>query len=90
MSDINKLRQDIENLHEELFQFILKRKVLVDQIWQLKQAQHLEMTDLGREQSLISQFDQRPELKNDPALRDFYQNVVKNIISENKKYAKKP
>jgi chorismate mutase len=90
MSQINKLRQDIEKLHEDLLKLILKRKDLVDQIWQLKRDHQLDMTDMNREQALIEQFDQTPELKNDPALRDFYHNVVKNIIAENKKYAKKP
>lgn len=90
MSQIKKLRQDIETLHEDLLKLILKRKDLVDQIWQLKRDNQLDMNDMNREQALIEQFDQTPELKNDPALRDFYHNVVKNIIAENKKYAKKP
>ena len=90
MSQIAKLRQGIEKLHEELLKLILKRKDLVDQIWQLKRDTQLDMTDTSREQALIEQFDQMPELKNDPALKDFYHNVVKNIIVESKKYAKKP
>ncbi len=90
MSQITKLRQDIEALHEDLLKLILKRKDLVNQIWQLKRDNQMDMNDMGREQSLIEQFDQHPALKNDPALRDFYHNVVKNIIAENKKYAKKP
>lgn len=90
MSQITKLRQDIEALHEDLLKLILKRKDLVNQIWQLKRDHQMDMNDMGREQSLIEQFDQHPALQNDPALRDFYHNVVKNIIAENKKYAKKP
>ena len=90
MSQINRLRQDIEKLHEDLLKLILKRKDLVDQIWKLKKDSQMDMTDTHREQALIEQFDHLPELKNDPALRDFYHNVVKNIIAENKKYAKKP
>ena len=90
MSDIKQLRQGIEKLHEDLLKLILKRKDLVDQIWVLKKENQMDMTDNQREQALIEQFDQTPELKNDPALRDFYHNVVKNIIAENKKYAKKP
>ena len=90
MSQIAKLRQGIEKLHEELLKLILKRHDLVDQIWQLKRDTQLDMTDTSREQALIEQFDQMPELKNDPALKDFYHNVVKNIIVESKKYAKKP
>lgn len=90
MNQITKLRQDIEALHKDLLKLILKRKDLVDQIWQLKRDSQLDMNDLSREQALIEQFDQTPELKNDPGLRDFYHNVVKNIIAENKKYAKKP
>lgn len=90
MSQIPKLRQDIEKLHEDLLQFILKRKDLVDQIWKLKRDDQLDMTDMNREQQLIQQFDLSPQLKNDPRLKDFYQNVVKNIIAESKKYAKKP
>jgi chorismate mutase len=90
MSEINRLRQDIEKLHEDLFKLILKRKDFVDQIWKLKRQDQLDMTDMNREQALIEQFDQTLELKNDPALKDFYHNVVKNIIAENKKYAKKP
>ena len=89
MSHILKLRHEIEKLHEDLLKLILKRKDLVDQIWQLKKDSHLEMTDISREKALIEQFDHWPELKNDPALKDFYRNVVKNIIAENKKYAKK-
>lgn len=90
MSQITKLRQDIETLHEDLLKLILKRKDLVGQIWQFKRDNQMDMNDMEREQSLIEQFDQHPALKNDPALRDFYHNVVKNIIAENKKYAKKP
>lgn len=90
MSQIAKLRRDIEKLHEDLLQLILKRKDLVDQIWQHKRDNQMDMNDMGREQALIEQFDHVPELKNDPALREFYHNVVKNIIAENKKYAKKP
>jgi chorismate mutase len=90
MSQITRLRQEIENLHEDLLKLILKRKDLVNQIWQLKQDNQMDMNDISREQALVEQFDEVQELKNDPALREFYHNVVKNIIAENKKYAKKP
>lgn len=89
MKSIQKLRLEIENLHQDLLHFILKRKDLVDQIWQLKKAHQMDLTDANREQALIEQFDQHPKLAQDPALKDFYHHVVKNIIAENKKYAKK-
>ncbi len=89
MNEINRLRQDIEKLHEDLLKIILKRKNFVDQIWELKRQGQMDMMDLNREQALIEQFDHIPELKNDLALKNFYHNVVKNIIFESKKYAKK-
>ncbi|MBC7754402.1 MAG: chorismate mutase [Moraxellaceae bacterium] len=89
MSSIIQLRQEIEKLHEELLHLILKRKNLVSQIWEIKKTNRRDMIDLDREKALIDQFDQTPELQNDPALKNFYHNVVKNIIAENKKYARK-
>lgn len=83
---IEILRQELEVLHQDLLKFILARQQLVDQIWKLKQMQKLDLTDAGREQQLIQQFDHVFELENDKNLKEFYQNIVKNIISENKKY----
>lgn len=83
---IENLRKEIEVLHHDLFRFILARKHLVEQIWELKQSQKLDLIDSSREQLLIQQFDQLSELKNDKNLKEFYQNIVKNIITENKKY----
>lgn len=89
MDQIAKLRNEIEKLHEELLQFVLKRKDLVDQIWQHKDDLKMDKIDLGREDFLVHQFDQRPELQQDVNLRDFYHSVVKSIIAESKAYKKK-
>lgn len=89
MSSIMQLRQEIEKLHEELLHLIMKRKDLVRQIWEVKKTDSLDVIDLDREKALIEQFDQTLELQNDSALKNFYHNVVKNIIAENKKYARK-
>ncbi len=83
---IENLRKDIEDLHQDLLKFVLARRNLVDQIWELKKSQKLDLTDASREQLLIQQFDQVPELKSDENLKEFYQNIVKNIIAENKRY----
>lgn len=88
MNQIKDLRSEVEKLHQKLFQFLMQRQDLVQQIWQIKQAQKVELTDPQRELELIHQFDQTPELQQDKALREFYQNVVKSIITENKKYLK--
>ncbi len=89
MSSLVELRHEIEKLHQDLLHLILKRKDLVSQIWVVKKTDNVDMIDLGREKALIEQFDHTEALQNDPALKNFYHNVVKNIIAENKKYAGK-
>lgn len=89
MSKIKNLRDDIEKLHQDLLKMLSRRKDLVNEIWQLKQSQNQELTDPAREQALIHQFDLDPQLQQDENFKEFYQNVVKSIITENKKYLKK-
>ncbi len=90
MNQLSQLRLEIENLHQELFQFILKRKDVVEKIWTLKKKSGLDMIDQTREENLIGQFDQSQVFKNDPDLKEFYHQVVKNIIVQSKNYAQKP
>lgn len=89
MSQIKNLRDDIEKLHAELLQLMIRRKDLVNEIWNLKQQQNQPLTDEDREHVLIHQFDQNSQLAQDENFKEFYQNVVKSIIAENKKYLKK-
>lgn len=89
MDQLNQLRNDIEKLHKDLLDFVLKRKDLVHRIWQLKDDLKIDKIDFQREDFLIHQFDLRPELQKDEDLRALYHNVVKSIIAESKAYVKK-
>jgi chorismate mutase len=83
---IQNLRKQVEDLHRDLFDFMVARKDLVEQIWKLKQTGQLPLTDGAREQHLVHQFDHESALKNDQNLKECYQNIVKNIILESKTY----
>ena len=89
MNKLPSLRLEIEKLHQDLLQLVLRRQKLVQQIWIEKQAHKIDLTDTEREHFLIHQFDQYPELQQDEAMKQAYHNVVKSIIAENKKYLKK-
>lgn len=86
LNEIEILRQKIEILHQDFFKIICDRQDLVCQIWDLKKKSNLAMIDHQREELLIHQFDESTVLKNDENFKEMYHNIVKNIMTETKKY----
>lgn len=82
MSEIEKLRAEMDQVHIELAGLLKKRLALVRQIWQIKKSQQIPFLDSGREEMILQQAQ---SFSVDTEEQNFLHNVFKNILIETKK-----
>ena len=98
-NEIEALRREIDETHQQIFELIFRRLYLSEKIWRLKKQHALPWNDLEREQfltqGLILQRNQVKNLGNLPSdsqqMKDakaLYQQVSQILISEGKKILK--
>lgn len=83
MQDIEKLREEIDQIHGELVRLYRRRLTIAEKIWEIKKQNQMSFIDLSREQKIIQSFDDSIiEEKEKLAVRNF----LKNILNETKNY----
>ncbi len=83
MREIEKLRAEIDLIHGELAELLQRRLQVTEKIWKIKIEEGLPFFDGAREELILKRFD---ESAKDEAERQMIRNVLKSILSENKKY----
>lgn len=83
MQEIENLRGELDQIHNELAGLLRRRLVLTQEIWKIKIEKQLPFTDEKRELAIFHKFD---DLIAEMDERQVVQNVLKCIVSESKKY----
>ena len=83
MPDIQKLRSEIDSIHQEMAKLFKQRLEVTQKIWEIKKQQNLPLHDQNREDLIIHQFDQTTS---DPLEQVALQNFFKCVLAENKKF----
>jgi chorismate mutase len=83
---INNLRKEIDQIHKDIFNLILKRITVTNKIFKLKKISKIKLTDKKRENELTTMFEKNKKINGNPPLQRAIQNIQKIIIQENKKY----
>jgi chorismate mutase/prephenate dehydratase len=83
MQDIENVRSEIDQIHNELARLFKRRLQLTRKIWEIKKSNEMPMIDRKREDDIIHRFD---EVSNDAEEKIALQNFFKNILTESRKY----
>ena len=83
MQEIDPLRAEIDQIHDQMRALFQKRLALTRQIWEIKKNQNLPLTDVAREEKIIHRFD--PVIQNTEE-RKAVQNFFKSLLFESRKY----
>jgi chorismate mutase/prephenate dehydratase len=83
MQEIEKLRSEIDQIQSEMASLFRRRLQVTRKIWEIKISQGLPFFDAEREKGIIHRFDAQIS---DPDEQLALQNLMKSILSENKKY----
>lgn len=86
MKTIASLRQEIDQVHTELYALLERRRDLTMAIWQIKQEQGQPFHNAEREAEIIEDFVNLNADKNDPAFAALLEGVMNNILREYEKY----
>jgi chorismate mutase len=83
MQEIEKLRHDVDQIHNELTRLFRQRLEITEQIWKIKQTRSLPFFDLKREEEIIHRFDDSiSSIEEKKAV----QNFLRSILKETKNY----
>lgn len=85
MKTIASLRQEIDQVHQELHSLLLRRRDLTMAIWKLKQEQGLPFFNAEREQQIVENF-LKISSEQDPALDELLKGVMHSILREYERY----
>lgn len=83
---LNEKRIEIDEIQKKIVDLLLQRKKLVLEIAKYKKTNQLPLTDQERESQLLHQFDQKLKEQGEEKYLPYLQNILKSIITENKKY----
>ncbi|NUN06261.1 MAG: chorismate mutase [Bdellovibrio sp.] len=86
MKSIESLRQEIDQVHTELYALLERRRDLTLAIWKIKQDQGHPFHNAAREAQILESFVNLNSAKNDPAFDHLLEAVMNNILREYEKY----
>ncbi len=86
MKTIASLRQEIDQVHTDLYALLERRRDLTMAIWKIKQAEGQPFFNAEREAKIIESFVGLNADKNDPAFVALLEGVMNNILREYEKY----
>lgn len=81
MKNIDHLRLEIDQIHLQLNQLLLKRLHLAEEIWSIKQLQDQNLTDSVREQKMIDLF---LKIEASDLEKEFLKNIHAAILQSSK------
>lgn|GEM_PF-1986840 len=90
MKTIANLRQEIDQLHQELHHLLLRRRDLTLAIWKIKQEQGLPFLSSEREQQIINDFENfEKESINDNDFVQLKHHLMTTLLREYESYLRK-
>lgn len=89
MEKIASLRQEIDQIHKELYVLLQRRRDLTMAIWKIKQEQGLPFFSAEREEQILQEFVQLSgNGGKDPQFEELLKAVMNSILREYEKYLK--
>jgi chorismate mutase len=89
LETIARLRQEIDQVHQELHTLLVRRRDLTMAIWKIKQEQGLPFFNAEREAQIVADFVKLGQAsQNEPAFDELLKGVMNSILQEYKKYLK--
>lgn len=85
MKDLNKLRDEINNLDQKMKELFLNRMDIIKDIYSYKKEHALPVYDKNREEEMIKNL----LLDIDESLKDYYLRFIKLILETSKEYQNK-
>lgn len=87
MKTISSLRQEIDQVHQEIYALLVRRRDLTMQIWKIKQEQGLPFFNSDREEQILQDFvAMNEDQEKDPQFEDLLQGVMKSVLREYETY----
>lgn len=86
MKTLEQLRSEIDQIHIELRDLLLRRRDLTLEIWKIKKENNHPFIAPEREQALLDQFLSHKELEKDPDFRKAMNEIMTCILTEYKEY----
>lgn len=86
MKTLEQLRMEIDEIHEELRELLLRRRDLTLAIWEIKNKNNYPLIVPEREQEILKQFLDHKELEKDPEFRETLNGIMVSLLDEYKKY----
>ena len=83
MEEIEKIRLEIDEIHDDMARLFRQRLLLAEKIWEIKKTRNISMLDSDREQKIIQKYDDSISGERE---RQAVQNLFKNVLFETKKY----
>ncbi|MFN3697912.1 MAG: chorismate mutase [Pseudobdellovibrio sp.] len=83
---MEKLRNQVDQIHDELFKLFIQRIRLTEKIWIEKIQSSVSFVDLNREFNLLHRHDQSQEFAQCPELQIAYHQFIQAMIDINKRY----
>lgn len=78
------LRREVNEIHQQLFELLLKRLEVTEKIWQIKIDEEIPFHDSSRENELF-QIPLQMNLRGHPEALELYKHVTQFILRENKR-----
>lgn len=87
MDTISNLRQEIDQVHQELHSLLVRRRDLTMAIWKIKQEQGLPFFNAEREEQILADFV-KLHPGEDPQFDELLKGVMNSVLREYEKYLK--
>lgn len=87
MDSIDSLRQEIDQIHKELYALLVRRRDLTMAIWKIKQEQGLPFFSAEREEQILEDFIKLNQGQ-DPQFDELLKGVMNSILREYESYLK--
>ena len=89
MQDLEKLREEIDKIDDEILSQLSKRKSIAKEIAKIKKAMGKPVFDRRREQQLIKKLKSKEKGLDENFIGSLYKIIIKNSKEEQEKIVKK-
>ena len=86
MSNVESLRSEIDQLHEELHAILERRRALTEAIWDIKTSEGMPLYCPEREDALIKKFSEMGEGQSSPQVKELNAAIMSALLKEYRRY----
>lgn len=87
METIQRLRQEIDQVHKEMHALLLRRRDLTMAVWKIKQQEGQPFFNAEREEQILKDFvNMDGKQGQDPAMDELLKGVMNSVLREYEKY----